>query len=142
MGWGVPGGGTRIVQELDAGRVVGPGFTDSADPSSRRRGSLPEEDEFLLDSLPPGYEPPPGQDPEVVGAMDARRNGETERPASLTASEGGRTASNDGSPPPAQRNSIEAGVSELARLRAIKEERERKEEEENRRRITEESEGN
>ena len=92
-----------------------------------------------------------GQDRELVEAMQDRLNGETGRPSSLTISETGRTTRNSGgegegegsvSPPPPptttsnggkDSSSIEAGVSELARLRALKEERERLEEENNRR---------
>ncbi|GAA6024832.1 hypothetical protein JCM11491_005669 [Sporobolomyces phaffii] len=150
MGYGVPGGGgggrggahhhLAVVQELDAGRVIGPGFTDSADPTTVR---APGNDEF--EPLPPGYDGPPLPPPEnpatsrseqdagVVEALEARRNGDLARPASLTASESARTTDGEGSvspppppPPPAPaRDSIEAGVSHLARLRALKEERER-----------------
>ncbi|GAA5924623.1 uncharacterized protein JCM15063_005692 [Sporobolomyces koalae] len=161
MGWGVPGGPNRIVQELDAGRVIGPGFTDSADPRTTRRDELDLDEQF--DSLPPGYDgPPPAaddsgpdsnpprqtprQDAAVVEAMNDRMEGRASRPESLTASESGRTTTTHGgagsvSPPPLPpaalppaRNSIEAGVSELARLRALKEERDRAEEEEERNR--------
>ncbi|GAA5961625.1 hypothetical protein JCM3765_002654 [Sporobolomyces pararoseus] len=165
--------------ELDAGRVIGPGFTDSADPRTSRdgghgRGGTEREEEVLegFDGLlPPGYDGPPQpptsndndnqdqsvvsttrQDPELVEAMQDRLNGQTGRPASLTISETGRTSRNEGegsvSPPPLAptststtttttttangKDSIEAGVSELARLRALKEERERLEEENNR----------
>lgn len=98
----------------------------------------------------------PEQDAELVEAMRDRFEGRTERPASLTtAGEGGREGGLSPSPPSevrgsvvegdeqdglpprggggGGRNSIEAGVSELARLRALKEERERLEEESNRR---------
>lgn len=158
MGYGVPGGGPGIIQELDAGRVIGPGYTDSADPRTRRDEAASEAvplDEF--EGLPPGYDGPPTprgepsqqQDPMLVEALEGRLNGETGRPTSLTASESGRTNRDGGdtegsasppplammnqSSPPVARNSIEAGVSELARLRALKEERERIEEEKNRR---------
>ncbi|GAA5976668.1 hypothetical protein JCM5350_006715 [Sporobolomyces pararoseus] len=161
--------------ELDAGRVIGPGFTDSADPRTSRDGFplVVQREEEVLEGfdglLPPGYDGPPssdnndnndninstrGQDRELVEAMQDRLNGETGRPSSLTISETGRTTRNENregegegegsvSPPPPRTttlnggkdssSSIEAGVSELARLRALKEERERLEEENNRR---------
>ncbi|GAA5908880.1 uncharacterized protein JCM6883_004200 [Sporobolomyces salmoneus] len=141
--------GTTV--QLDAGRVIEPSFSDTADPTSWND---------LESAPPPGYGDPPAteppttatttaerttreQDPQLVEAMQDRLNGETGRPTSLTASESGtlnRTSRSVGegsvSPPPdgtnGGRNSIEAGVSELARLRALKEERERAEEERNR----------
>jgi hypothetical protein len=150
--------GSAVVQELDAGRVIGPGFSDSADPRTARDGFESQQqplDEF--EGLPPGYDGPPTpsgaesrsreQDPELVEAMQDRLNGEIGRPTSLTTA-GSERNQGEGSvsPPPNPmtplaeeeqggkgRNSIEAGVSELARLRALKEERERLEEENNRR---------
>ncbi|GAA5847283.1 hypothetical protein JCM3766R1_003935 [Sporobolomyces carnicolor] len=173
--------------ELDAGRVIGPGYTDSADPRTSRQfdddGDDPNDPAAAhhrseLVELPPSYDgPPPAadndtnenedrdgpprqrrpeQDAELVEAMRDRFEGRTERPASLTtAGEGGREGGLSPSPPSevrgsvvegdeqdglpprggggGGRNSIEAGVSELARLRALKEERERLEEESNRR---------
>ncbi|GAA5821773.1 hypothetical protein JCM10212_004799 [Sporobolomyces blumeae] len=146
MGWGVPDGarGRGYGEELDAGRVIGPGFVDSADP--RVSFDAVRDDLEAFEPLPPGYEPPTPdrshvgtpsvgdgprnepaveQDSTVVEALEGRINGSHPRPTSLTASEGGRTAS-DGTPSPPPRDSIEAGVSELARLRALKEENERK----------------
>ncbi|GAA5893336.1 hypothetical protein JCM5296_004850 [Sporobolomyces johnsonii] len=122
---------------LDAGQVIGPGFADSADPG---RPTYARNDSGL-----PGYEPPSpptvAQDEGVVSALNERvvedaANGGTGAGRAARGStddeeddEGARARSRslDEEQP---RDSIEAGVSELARLRKLKDEMERRKESE------------
>ncbi|CEQ39058.1 SPOSA6832_00553 [Sporobolomyces salmonicolor] len=119
---------------LDAGQVIGPGFTDSADPG---RPAFATNDSGL-----PGYEPPSpprvAQDEGVVRALNERVVEDAANDGTRAGREGrGSTDDEDGgtargrSPEEEQpRNSIEAGVSELARLRMLKDEMERRKESE------------
>ncbi|GAA5857401.1 hypothetical protein JCM8547_002261 [Rhodosporidiobolus lusitaniae] len=107
--------------EMDAGRVIEPIFQDSADPLG-------------TGNAPPMYEPPPGgeeQQPDqaVVDALNDRRVQDEAGTAHESAAwrhsvdEGSR----DGVPPSLRRGSIEEGAAHLARMRLLKEEKERRE---------------
>ncbi|BGP22261.1 hypothetical protein Rt10032_c07g3262 [Rhodotorula toruloides] len=123
MGW-VPG-------ELDAGRIIGPEFTDTADPftSLYRNGQIPPTD--VDPNAPPGYDGPPQPDDEVVQALNERirddaagvqtANRDSIDEDALRHRLGGSTSP---SPP---RDHIDEGAAHLARLRQLKEEKEAEE---------------
>ncbi|GAA5982568.1 hypothetical protein JCM11641_002585 [Rhodosporidiobolus odoratus] len=112
MGW-QPG-------EMDAGRIVDATYQDSADPlaSLSRTGGM---------GAPPVYDGPPPDDT-VVNALNERREQDeagTAAPAgwrdSVDTAEGGKELSGS-----VQRSNIDEGAAHLARLRLMKEEKERR----------------
>lgn len=124
---------------IDAGRIVEPAYVDTADPLAAALGAPPGS---MSVPPPPLYDGPPGQpDQDVVEALDERRRedetgvaAEGRGPGWRDSVEEGRRMSTSASPPepaPAAlgaapaRNSIDEGAAHLARLRALKEERER-----------------
>ncbi|GAA6000549.1 hypothetical protein JCM10207_004545 [Rhodosporidiobolus poonsookiae] len=116
MGW-MPGG----AGEMDAGRIVEPNYVDSADPGdplqALMRGGV---------GAPPGYDAPP-PDPAVVQALEDRREEDANGRVPMV----GRDSVDDEgelrrSMSPLGRSSIDEGAAHLARLRQLKEEKERR----------------
>ncbi|GAA5928814.1 hypothetical protein JCM3775_004642 [Rhodotorula graminis] len=121
---------------MDAGRIVEPAYVDTADPLAAALGAPPGS---MAVPPPPLYDGPPGQpDQDVVEALDERRRedetgvaAEGRGPAWRDSVDEGRASASPPDPAPASlgaapaRNSIDEGAAHLARLRALKEERER-----------------
>ncbi|GAA6043047.1 hypothetical protein JCM8097_005131 [Rhodosporidiobolus ruineniae] len=113
MGW-MPG-------EMDAGRVIDPTTYDTADPLA----SLPRGGAAAVPP-PPMYDGPP-PDQVVVDALNERR--EQDAAGTTVAGRDSIDVDDEGrrSTSPLGRSSIDEGAAHLARLRQLKEEKERRE---------------